>query len=342
MRSARETVFRYLVNTAAAAAVCLAVWMFVESGVSNYYGKQILVVCINVILAASLNLACGFLGQLPLGHAGFMAVGAYVSSIIARYGAAAWPEADPNLLFLLCLTAGALGAGTAGVLVGLPALRLRGDYLAIITLGFGEIIRNIIINTPITGGAMGLNRFRLGGSFDLFSWALGSMLVTLFVIHCLIKSKHGRAIISIRENEIAAAACGVNTTWYKTMAFTLSASFAGVGGALYAQHIGNLMPAGFNFNKSIEILVMVVLGGMGSLAGSVISAAVLTMLPELLRSFADYRMVIYSLLLVTVMVLKPSGLLGAYEFSLVDFVKTLLALPGKFARKRRTQEGPHA
>ncbi len=315
-----STPLRYLINMAA--IVGLYFLLTVIIGDSNFYANQLTSCCIAVILAVSLNLTSGFLGQLPLGHAGFMAVGAYASAILMKSGI----FGASGFGFAAALLCGGLLSAIIGIIVGMPALRLRGDYLAIITLGFGEIIRNIIINLEITGGAKGLKAIP---RVTTFTWAFACAVITIFVIHTLINSSHGRAIISIRENEIAAASCGVNTTYYKTMAFTVAAFFAGIGGGLFAHNIGNLFPGGMGFNKSIEILVMVVLGGMGSIAGSVIAATVLTVLPSMLQSFAQYNMVIYSLLLVIVMIFKPSGLLGNYQFSLVDFVA---GIPAFFQR----------
>ena len=215
----------------------------------------------------SLNLATGYLGQLPLGHAGFMAVGAYASAIFMKSAAA-----FPLILSLpLGLIIGGIAAGIFGFIIGIPALRLKGDYLAIITLGFGEIIRVVLLNIDsvvgfsLTYGASGLKSIPKTTTFlDAFI-CVG---IVCFIIHTMLKSRHGRAVLSIRENEIAAESCGINTTYYKTMAFVMSAFFAGIAGSLYAGYIGILDPSGFGFMKSIEILVMVVLGGMGSMIGS--------------------------------------------------------------------------
>lgn len=325
---ANKTSFRYIVNTVVLAVLFLALNSFVNSGTSVYYAKQLMPIGIYIIMAVSLNLTCGFLGQLPLGHAGFMAVGAYTSAIFTLH--VDWGM--PNLEFGAALLLGGLMSAAFGVVVGLPALRLRGDYLAIITLGFGEIIRNIILNMEITGGAKNLRGIE---KLTSFPWTFFCVVATVFLITTLIRSRHGRAIISIRENEIAAAACGVNTTFYKTMAFTIAAFFAGIGGGLYAHYVGVLSAPTFGFSKSIEILVMVVLGGMGSIAGSVISATALTILPELLRTFADWRMVIYSLLLVIVMIFRPKGLMGTYDFSLVGTTSSIIdGIKSLFTKKR--------
>ena len=274
---------------------------------------------IQVIAAVSLNISTGYLGQLPLGHAGFMAVGAYASAIfMTRTGIPA------QLAFPLGIVIGAAVAGLFGVLIGIPALRLKGDYLAIITLGFGEIIRVVLLNIDsvlgfkLTNGAAGLQGIPKTTTF-VNAWLMVGL--TCFLIHTFMKSRHGRAVLSIRENEIAAESCGINITYYKTLAFSISAAFAGAAGALYAGYLGILNPSNFGFMKSIEILVMVVLGGMGSMAGSVVAAIVLTAAPEALRAFDDYRMIVYSLLLIVTMIFKPSGLLGRYDFSMKRIIE---------------------
>lgn len=305
----KSTKSRYLVNAAALIVVFLIISVLVNGKVLNRYQANMLIpIFFNIILAVSLNLAAGFLGQLPLGHAGFMALGAYSAALFTKS-----VDLPPFIEMTGAILIGGTFAGIFGILIGLPALRLRGDYLAIITLGFGEIIRVVILNLDFTGGAFGLSGIQ---GLTNWRWAYVVMIISLFIISTIIRSKHGRAILAIRENEIAAESCGINTTYYKTMAFAVAAFFAGIGGALYAHYLKILDPSTFGFMKSVEILVMVVLGGMGSIIGSVIAATGLTLLPEMLRSFADYRMVIYSLLLVIVMIFKPSGLMGTYDFSL--------------------------
>lgn len=299
----------YAVNLVLVMAVYFVIAGLISAGViDRYYSGILTMLCINVILAVSLNLATGFLGQLVLGHAGFMSVGAYAAALFTMYSGL--PAA---ISFPLALLIGGVVAALFGVIIGVPALRLKGDYLAIITLGFGEIIRVIIINLDFTGGARGLRGIKY---MTNFSWVFFLAVLTVFVIVTFIKSRHGRAVISIREDEIAAEASGVNTTYYKLLAFILAAFFAGIAGGLYAHHIGVLVPTKFDFNYSVEILVMVVLGGMGSITGSVIAAIILTILPEALRDFSAYRMLIYSIILICVMLFKPSGLMGQYEFSM--------------------------
>ncbi len=313
----------YLINAVLFALFLLGGSLLISGGVlSGYYSKVVVKIGIYIILAVSLNVATGYLGQLPLGHAGFMAVGAYASAIfMTRLGLRGQGA------FAVAAVLGGLAAALAGFLIGIPALRLKGDYLAIITLGFGEIIRVILTNLDdvlgfsLTGGAGGLLGIPKTTNFlNTFLW----VGITCFLIHTLMKSRHGRAIYAIRENEIAAEASGIPVTAYKTFAFVVSAFFAGVAGALYSGYLGILKPDNFKFMTSIEILVMVVLGGMGSMLGSVVSAAVLTALPEALRVFSDWRMIAYALLLILVMIFKPSGLMGQYDFSMKRSLEALL------------------
>ena len=292
--------------------------------INPYYSGILTMVCINVILAVSFNLATGFLGQLVLGHAGFMSVGAYSAALFTMYSGL------PTVVsFPLALLVGGIVAAAFGVIIGVPALRLKGDYLAILTLGFGEIIRVLILAMPFTGGAAGLSGIPL---LTTFTYVFIIAIITVAVIFAFIHSRHGRAVIAIREDEIAAEAAGIHTTYYKLLAFVLAAFFAGIAGGLYAHHIGVLDPSKFDFNYSVEILIMVVLGGMGSITGSIVAAIVLTLLPELLRGFSEYRMLIYSVILICVMLFKPSGLLGQHELSLT---KILNKFRGKKAETKK-------
>ena len=320
---------RYLINTVLIAVLIFGAYYATASKLlSNYYSGMLVVVGINIILAVSLNMATGYLGQLPLGHAGFMAVGAYTGGIFLKAFEANKAEGFAYIAIVVAaLLLSGIAAGVFGVVIGIPALRLRGDYLAIITLGFGEIIRVVLNNIDqvlgfkFTYGASGLKRIPKISGLLLVTVCV-VLIVT--VIHMVMKSRHGRAILSIRENEIAAESCGINTTYYKVMAFSMSAFFAGVAGCLYAGNLGSLYPSTFGFMKSIEILVMVVLGGMGSMLGSILSATVLTVLPQLLYAMNDYRMVIYSLVLVIMMIFRPEGLMGTYDFSLSRILGKLL------------------
>lgn len=318
---------RYIINTVLLGTLLFLGTRILASGaVNRAQSAVILQIGIYALLAVSLNVATGYLGQLPLGHAGFMAVGGYAAAIL-------WKALPKNTgALLLGLLLGGLAAAIFGVVIGIPALRLRGDYLAIITLGFGEIIRVFIINLPeITGGTPGLMNIPKHANFLV---VYATVIISCALIHTLMKSRHGRYILAIRENEIAAEASGVNTTFYKVLAFTVSAFFAGVAGALYAGYTGILTPGNFTFMTSINILVMVVLGGLGSMAGSIIAAGILTALPLALQSFNKYRMVIYAVLLIVVMIFKPSGLLGRYDFSLSRILEK--AINGRlFPRKTK-------
>lgn len=281
-------------------AVCGVIFALSEGNVFSYKIRNLLVpIGVNIILAVSLNLLVGFLGELALGHAGFMAVGAYAGCLLIK----SMTGLPPMLALILGMLAGGLVAAAIGLVIGLPVLRLRGDYVAIVTLAFGQIIVTLFTNMEITGGASGLKGIPMEANFTV---VYITMVVTILVIATLANSRHGRAISSIRENEVAARSIGINITYYKMLAFVIAAFFAGVAGVLYGSNLGILIPRTFDYNKSIEILVFVVLGGMGSLPGSVIAATLLTLLPELLREFSDYRMLAYSIVLIVMMLLNAS------------------------------------
>jgi branched-chain amino acid transport system permease protein len=321
---------RVLVTAAALAAVLLL--DAAASRLVNPYVYRILVLCgINIVLALSLNLVNGITGQFSIGHAGFMAVGGYVSAAFTVYGAPGLVGAAESAVatlpgglgpvlssvpgaagFVVAMLLGGLASAGAGFLVGLPSMRLRGDYLAIVTLGFGEIIRVAILNIDAVGGARGFAGVPVRTNL---AWVAGVSLVTFAAIRNLLRSYHGRAWLAIREDEIAAEALGVPTTRYKVTAFVIGAFFAGVAGGLFAHYI-YLHTNSFTFMKSIEVIIMVVLGGMGSLTGSVLGATLLTALPELLRFASADRLVIYSLLLVVLMIARPQGILGRRELML--------------------------
>jgi branched-chain amino acid transport system permease protein len=252
-----------------------------------------------------LNLINGHTGQFSLGHAGFMAVGGYTAAAFTLALANTVPPAAMPMVFLGALILGGLTAALAGLAVGVPTLRLRGDYLAIVTLGFGEIIRVILQNLDCVGGASGLKG--IPGCTNLF-WAFALAAVTVFVVACLVNSTYGRGFIAVHDDEIAASAMGINPTRYKVTAFVTGAFFAGIAGGLYAHHKQFLSPTGFDFMKSIDIVVMVILGGMGRTAGVIVAAILLTLLPEFLRGFAEYRMIIYALLIIVLMIARPQGL----------------------------------
>lgn len=299
-----------LINLAGAFLLYIVLFFLIRSGNINRYYEQILIlVGINIILAVSLNLVIGYTGQLALGHAGFMSIGAYTAAMCSI---------KLHLPFLLSLLAGGLLAAAFGILIGLPILRLKGDYLAITTLGFGEIIRVVIINLESLGGAKGLVGIPPKTNF---TWVFFIMLLTILILYNIINSTHGRAMIAIREDEIAAEAMGINATRYKLTAFTIASLFAGIAGGLYAHYFMFIEPSSFNYMKSIEIVTFVVLGGMGSLSGSILSTGILTFLPEFLREFANYRMVAYSLLLIIIMLFRPQGLMGNKELTFNIFSK---------------------
>jgi branched-chain amino acid transport system permease protein len=311
----------------------------------GFYTKVLMDVGINIVLAVSLNLVNGFTGQFSIGHAGFMAVGGYVAGSITYYGGFALfgtAMVEPGLftpgalLFAVATLVGGLAAALAGFVVGLPSLRLRGDYLAIVTLGFGEILRVVVQRSgdvvsaggdaataeavramPVTdwftqvGGSLGFNG--LPFHTNLF-WVWTAVTAVLLLSARLKSSTHGRALLSIREDEIAAEAMGVPTTRLKVRAFVYAAFFAGIAGSLFAHEVGTtLNPRELGFQKSFEIVIMVVLGGMGSISGTIIAAIVLSVIPELFRSFSEYRMIAYALTLILMMLLRPQGLFGVRE-----------------------------
>jgi branched-chain amino acid transport system permease protein len=281
--------------------------------INPYYLDILLGIGINIILAVSLNLINGYTGQFSLGHAGFMAVGAYAGASVTLF---LGPEVLPlfgrakefigaPLVFLLALITGGVVAAIAGWLVGVPSLRLKGDYLAIVTLGFGEIIRVIFQNIQAVGGSSGLKG--IPPHTTLF-WTYGWAALTIFTVLMLVHSTYGRGFLAVHDDEIAAAAMGINTTRYKVTAFVIGSFFAGIAGGLYAHLKTFISPSGFDFMKSIDIVVMVILGGMGNTPGVILAAILLTVLPELLRPVAEYRMILYSLLIIIIMLTRPQGL----------------------------------
>jgi branched-chain amino acid transport system permease protein len=323
----------------AALAVALGVSFFSRS--YNPYFLDIAVTCgINITLAVSLNLINGYTGQFSLGHAGFMALGAYSAALMTtNFGGTLLPLVGGQtwILFPLALYVGGLVAALAGLLVGVPSLRLKGDYLAIVTLGFGEIIRVILQNIDAVGGPRGL--IGIPEYTNLF-WTFGLAAITVYVVWALVNSTYGRGFIAVNDDEVAAEAMGINTTRYKIMAFVVGAFFAGLAGGIYAHFKQYIAPQGFDFNKSIEIVVMVILGGMGKNVGVIGAAIFLTILPELLRWFAksdlldrlvqllffwlspenfavaaaktkevfENRMILYSILIILLMIARPQGL----------------------------------
>lgn len=310
MRIFNNNLGRFIIQVLILATIFSVVQYLIVAGLLNrFYEINLTSMCINIILAVSLNLINGFTGQLSLGHAGFMAVGAYVSVIITNFY---------ELPFIVGLIGGCLGAAIAGFIIGVPTLRLKGDYLAIATLGFGEIIRVLLQNINYVGGPAGISGIAKETSWI---WLFGSVVLTIFIIQNIINSSYGRAIISVREDEIASEVMGVNTTNYKVLAFVIGALFAGLAGGLYAHYFYIIKPETFNFLKSFDILVMVVLGGLGSTTGAVIAAIFITTLTAALQAFPAVRMIIYALILIIIMIYRPQGLMGNKELSMKTFGK---------------------
>lgn len=312
---------------------------FLSDSINPYYYQIIIYCSINIILATSLNLINGYTGQFSLGHAGFMAIGAYTAAAISAYmGPTLYSILGDgvfgkSLWFIFVLLLGGTGAAIAGIIVGVPSLRLKGDYLAITTLGFSEIIRVVIQNLQFLGASQGFRGIyvyqngarslemisELGDMpfkfYDIpkytdFFWTFLIVAVIIFGITNLMRSTYGRGFIAVKDDEIAAESMGINTTRFKVTAFIIGAFFAGVAGGLYSHFLQYINPEDFNFLRSIEIVAMVILGGMGSTLGVVIAAIVLTLLPELLRDVQQYRMIVYALLLIIMMILRPQGLFG--------------------------------
>lgn len=270
--------------------------------IDAYYFRILILIGINIILALGLNLTTGVTGQLSMGHAGFMSLGAYTSAILTVHFA---------VPFFAALLAGALVAALFGFLLGIPTLRLEGDYLAMVTIGFAEIVRVFFLNFEPGGKAVGFSGIPQVTTFTLV-WIL--VIIVIYLNYKLLNSRTGRAMYAIRENEIAAEASGVNTTQLKVLAFTLGAFMGGLGGGLFAHYMFFIEPGNFGFMKSIELLNMVVLGGMGSIPGTILGSIILTIAPEMLRIVQDYRLLFYGALLVILMIFRPNGLLGDVRF----------------------------
>ena len=301
-----------LVGVALLYALITLAFTFNAFGKSTTYIQGICTTaCYTIIMVTSLNLVVGFMGEFSMGHAGFVSVGAYVSAIVS--GALAGHGLSDLALLLVAILAGGLAAGIMGVAVGIPALRLRGDYLAIVTMAFAEIIRVCFCNFSITGGGKTMSGILKLSTFDRAFWI---MVVCVTVMFLFVRSRFGRTVQAIREDYIAASASGINVTYYKVLTFAISAFFAGIGGGVYAHYMTAMIPTNFNFNYSAELLSEVIIGGTGSLTGSIIGAAFLSSLPELMRDFSTYRMLAYSIVLVLVMLFRPGGIFGRWEFSL--------------------------
>ena len=319
-----------ILATAATIGLLLGLNYLFEHGfgdfrINAYYARILYLIGINITLAVSLNLINGLAGQFSIGHAGFMAVGGYSATFVTVYygrtiaglfGSSLDEAVGTAVVMTVSLLTGAVVAAAAGLAVGIPSLRLRGDYLAIVTLGFSEIIRVIILNIPSVGGATG---FTAAIPITNFFWIFGVAVLTIVIVRNIATSTFGRVLATIRGDEIAAEAMGISTTRYKVLAFVISAALAGVAGGLSGQLFANpLNPQNLNFVRSIEIIVMIVIGGIGSISGAVFGATALTVLPEALRTldqqFPGLRMVTYALLLILTMIFRPQGLFGRREF----------------------------
>ncbi len=311
---------------------------------------QLVPICVYIVMAVSLNLTVGISGELSLGHAGFMSVGAFTGVLVSQWILAAFPQSPELVRLVLALVGGGAMAGVAGVLIGIPVLRLRGDYLAIVTLAFGEIIRNLInciyfsldgtnlnfgfLNPNLPGkmiinGPMGATGIKKLATFNA---GFVLVLLTLFIVLNLINSRTGRAIMAARDNRIAAESVGINVTKYKMIAFVVSAALAGMAGSLYALNYSAIQAAKFKFDTSILVLVFVVLGGIGSIRGSIIAATVLTVLPEMLREFGTYRMLVYAIVLIVVMLATNNPALGSM----------VRRVTGVFKKNKATEKGGDA
>lgn len=319
--------------------------MINNKSISRTLKGQLIPICSWIVMAVSLNLVVGISGELSLGHAGFMGIGAFTGIIVSGWLLNGFQMEDPSLRLLLAIVTGGIIAGIAGALIGIPVLRLRGDYLAIVTLAFGEIIKNVMNCVYVSVDGQGLNWGFLDGNLPgtlllngpmgavkvktIATFTAGFILVifSLIVVLNLVNSRSGRAIMAARDNRIAAESMGINITKYKMMAFVTAAALAGMAGALYGLSMATLLPTKFSFNESINVLVFVVLGGIGNIPGSIVSAAALTILPEKLRFLQNYRMLAYAILLILVMLLSNNPL-----------TKALLRKVFSFSRKEKSGE----
>jgi branched-chain amino acid transport system permease protein len=328
---------RLLRRLAIASALALALYgvqLWLQDGLIEYVQRIVLLAGINVILAVGLNLINGTTGQFSIGHAGFMAVGAYGAAFVGvklaplvqrLVGAGALADA---LAFNAALVVGAVFAGLAGLLVGAPSLRLRGDYLAVVTLGFGEIIRISFNNAQFLGAATGYFGDTPAGlpAWTSFFWVYAWALVIVILIWNLTFSQTGRSLSAIREDEIAAEAMATPTTRLKVLAFSISAASAGIAGGLFAYMQSGIRPEDFRFDKSIDMVVMIIIGGLGSISGAIVGGVFVAVTLELMRDLQQYRLVLYALLLIIIMLVRPQGLLGSRELS--------ASLRGRFGRAK--------
>ena len=331
MKKASKSAVSNLITYGIVIAAYIICQVLIENGqMTRALKGQLVPICVYVVMAVSLNLTVGISGELSLGHAGFMSVGAFAGTIASAWVLAAFQLENEVIRLILAMVVGGAAAGVAGVLIGIPVLRLRGDYLAIVTLAFGEIIRNVLncvyisvdagrvyfaFNSPQIPGKLVLNGpAGATGVSRISTFVIGFVLIlfTLFVVLNLINSRSGRAIMACRDSRIAAESVGINVTKYRMMAFVTSAVLAGMAGALYGLNYSTVTASKFDFNTSILVLVFVVLGGIGNIWGSIIAATLLTVLPELLRGFSDYRMLVYAVVLILVMLVTNSPMMRAF------------------------------
>ena len=331
---------KHYINYIAVGVALVLLTVFYYSGILKRSSADLITqMGFSIILAVSLNLVVGFLGELSLGHAGFMCVGAYIGAYLTNAISSAIPS--KILVLIIAVIVGGLSASVFGFIVGLPALRLKGDYLAIVTLAFGEIVRNICKNLPFFGGALGLSTTPYGPSMFIPTFII--LLIMLAVVQNLVRSKHGRAITAIRDNEIAAKSMGINVTYYKLFVFVISAFFAGVAGVIYGGFTTPILYSFFSYNYSIEILVMVVLGGMGSIGGSIISATVLTYINFVLQTklsgdLAALKYLFYAIILIALVIYRNAPSLKKYreKFNLSNLINMIIK---KFSKKEREEVG---
>lgn len=301
-----------LINSLVALAIYLVLYLSIkDEGIFSYKAGIYINILVYILFAISLNITVGIMGQLNLGHAGFISIGAYTSAVITKNLVNL--SINDNIKFIFAIILAGILAGLVGLLVSIITLRLKGDYLAIITLAAGEVIKYTVQNIDFLGGASGFKNIPL---YTTFTNTYIIVLISLAIITLLMTTKYGRSVVSIRENEIAAENVGIQLSKVKIYGFFLSAFFAGVGGALFAHNIGLIAPEKFSFVFSIEILVIVVFGGIGSISGAIISATFVTILNETLRQVSEYRGLIYALILIFIMIFRPEGLLGTGEISL--------------------------
>lgn len=347
----KKTLRAYLVTFGLVIVTYLFSLWYMDNGMSRALKGQLIPICSYVVMALSLNLVVGVSGELSLGHAGFMSIGAFTGAIVSGWMLNSLEITDATVRLFTAIAVGGVMAGIAGFLIGIPVLRLRGDYLAIVTLAFGEIIKNVINCVRVSADELGLHftfndsnailpgKLLVNGAqgavkvdkIATFAGGFILILFTLFVIMNLVHSHAGRAIMASRDNRIAAGSVGISVMKYKTMAFVTSAALAGMAGALYGLSISTFAPSKFDFNQSINVLVFIVLGGIGNLVGGMISATILTILPEKLRAFSDYRMLAYAIVLILVMIATNNPTIRSYVDRVVSLIRNLIrkAIPGK-------------